>query len=558
MKYFIRTAAVLSVLVAILLGCKTNVSAPVAVTSVTLDKTNVSLVAETNTTLTATVLPANAANKKLTWSSDKPTIASVDAKGTVTAHKAGTAVITVETEDGGKTTSCKVTVKAKPAAPVAVTGVTLNKNELSLEQGTSEKLTETVAPTNATNRKVLWSSGNTTVATVWQDGTVTAHKAGTAVITVKTEDGAKTATCKVTVKPTPKYTVTFSVEGTPANGTLKAMVDDNEIHSGDEVEKDKTITFTATAESGYEVNKWTISTGSFVSGGTDGSKTATVKIGADTTVNVTFQLASKTYTVEGISFMMKGIKAVTNGNVGNSDYDNNKPHTVSLTAYRIGETEVTQELWQAVMGNNPSMFKNDPADGEVQGKRPVERIDWYQAIAFCNELTKKTEGLGESQCVYTVEGHTYTKENALYGKTPEMDMNKKGFRLPTDAEWEWAAKGGKEDKWAGTNDKDQLKNYAWYDENSEHKTHEVKKKQPNGYGLYDMSGNVSEWCWDWYGSLPNPLPADYSGPAAPSDGRVIRSCGWNDFVSTAACARRARGGPYSKRDDLGFRVACRP
>lgn len=110
MKYFVRTAAVLSVFAAILLGCKTNVTTPIAVTGVTLDKPTVSLVAGTSTTLTATVLPANAANKTVAWSSDKSEIASVDKNGTVTAHKVGEAVITVKSEDGGKTASCKVRV----------------------------------------------------------------------------------------------------------------------------------------------------------------------------------------------------------------------------------------------------------------------------------------------------------------------------------------------------------------------------------------------------------------------------------------------------------------
>ena len=472
MKYFVRTAAVLSVFAAILLGCKTNVTTPIAVTGVTLDKPTVSLVAGTNTTLIATVVPANAANKKVTWSSDKPEIASVDAKGTVTAHKAGAAVITVETDEGAKTASCKVTVTAKAA--VAVTEVTLNKSELRLEEGKSEQLTATVAPANATNKTVTWSSNKPDVAAVDKDGKVTAHKVGEATITVTTTDGGKAASC--TVRVLTRYTITYTLNG-GTNGK------DNPAHYTVETE---TITLKPANKADHIFFGW------YVSADFSGEKVTQITKGNS---------GNKELYAKFIEMKMIDIAAVTNGTVGHSGESNNKPHTVSLTAYRIGESEVTQELWQAVMGNNPSRFKgteNPPDGSEVQGKRPVEQVRWYDCIAFCNELTKQA-GLGESECLYySNAGYTnvYTKEDAYAGNEVHLytAMNKKGFRLPTEAEWEWAAKGGKDDKWAGTNDKNKLKEYAWYKDDdggdANDKTHEVKKKQANGYGLYDMSGNV--------------------------------------------------------------------
>ena len=178
--------------------CAVTVKAKaVGVTDVTLDRAELTLTEGETETLTATVRPDNADNRKVTWSSDKTEVATVGGDGKVTAVKAGEAVVTVATEDGGKTATCKVTVKAKA---VNVTEVTLDKTELTLTEGETETLTATVRPDNADNRKVTWSSDKTDVATVDGDGRVTAVKAGVATVTVTTEDGGKTASCKVTVK----------------------------------------------------------------------------------------------------------------------------------------------------------------------------------------------------------------------------------------------------------------------------------------------------------------------------------------------------------------------
>ena len=216
------------------------------------------------------------------------------------------------------------------------------------------------------------------------------------------------------------------------------------------------------------------------------------------------------------------------------------------------------------MGNNPSWFKgteNPPDGSEVQEKRPVENINWYQAIAFCNKLSIACH---LDPC-YTVTGVDFdaltfsaipTSNNSDWNNAV-CNWNKNGFRLPTEAEWEWAAMGGTTDKWAGTDDQTQLGTYAWYYDNSNSKTHEVKKKLANGYGLYDMSGNVWEWCWDRYNTLPNPLPEDYSGAASGSY-RVRRGGGWTSGASRAARAYRGNDSPYDYDDYRGFRLVCRP
>ncbi|MDR2125937.1 MAG: Ig-like domain-containing protein [Prevotellaceae bacterium] len=171
-------------------------SSSVAVTGVKVDPTAASVEVNKTVKITATVEPATATNKKVSWKSSDESVATVDANGTVTGKKAGSATVTVTTEDGGKTATCAITVTA---ASVAVTGVKVEPTTASVGVNKTVQITATVEPANATNKKVTWKSSDESVATVDANGMVTGKKAGSATVTVTTEDGAKTANCAVTV-----------------------------------------------------------------------------------------------------------------------------------------------------------------------------------------------------------------------------------------------------------------------------------------------------------------------------------------------------------------------
>ena len=264
-----------------------------------------------------------------------------------------------------------------------------------------------------------------------------------------------------------------------------------------------------------------------------------------------YNAASGTLTVGSVTYTMKPITVGSGLNLGAGagSGDNNGPHTVTLTAYRMGETEVTQELWIAVMGSNPSHFTGSPIGSEEPLKRPVETVTWFECIDFCNKLTDGTAGLGPSERVYTRSGTTVTQ-----------NLTKRGFRLPTEAEWEWAALGGTADPYSGGSVAGSV---AWHDTISNSKTHQVAQKTANAYGLYDMSGNVWEWCWDLYKPTVPSGGTDPTGPA-PAVGltaRTKRGGSWDTTDDKCKCVYRGGASPddpgYAD-EKIGFRIVCRP
>ena len=241
-------------------------------------------------------------------------------------------------------------------------------------------------------------------------------------------------------------------------------------------------------------------------------------------------------------------------NTGSPCQSNESPvHSVTLSAFQIGETEVTQEQWLSVMGANPSSFTNP-----VCPQCPVERVSWYDALVFCNRLS---ELQGRTPCYYSDAGYTqvYGKSGGTWSLpnsgTVYWNPAAKGYRLPTEAEWEYAARGGSATNvYSGSSTVD---NVAWYDTNSGNTTKAVKGLFQNGYGLYDMSGNVWEWCWDWYEEYgANPA----TDPTGPSTGvyRVLRGGGWHINAEYCRSAYRSNYIPACRSISVGFRLVFVP
>lgn len=461
--------------------------------------------------------------------------------------------------------------------------VTINISEASIELGKQLSLSASVSPGDATPRTIYWSSTNTSVATVNTSGRVTAVAPGECYICATCID--KQALCHITVTPEfvtitldrhearllPNHTLTLTATCSPFDVDLAVTSSDPQVAIPRLVNGtimvvgvgEGTATITVNATDGWgnpdscTVTVYTehgdVNCDGYVSiadvtslidyllSGDDSQiSTANADVNnndnisiADVTTLIDYLLSGiwtweKIYTVNGVSFIMVTVDggtftmgATTEQISDASDYET-PAHEVTLSSYCIGKTEVTQALWEAVMGSNPSYFT-----GNLQC--PVEKVSWDDCQAFISQLNQMT-GLN--------------------------------FRLPTEAEWEYAARGGNMSlghKYAGS---DNINDVAWYwdnipsqNENGDgYGTQAVASKYPNELGIYDMSGNVWEWCQDRFGDYNIDAQTNPTGPSSGTN-HVSRGGGWFDGASGCRVSNRLNDNTAGRSDNHGFRLA---
>jgi formylglycine-generating enzyme required for sulfatase activity len=209
--------------------------------------------------------------------------------------------------------------------------------------------------------------------------------------------------------------------------------------------------------------------------------------------------------------------------------ENENQHEVTISKdYYLGVYEVTQAQYEKVIGKNPSYFQGAIV-GNENADLPVDDVSWYDAVEFCKKLSE----------------------------LPEEKKAGRVYRLPTEAEWEYACRAGSKTAYSFDDEEGLLPEYGWFNRNSSNRTHTVGLLEPNAWGLYDMHGNVWEWCSDWYGDYPKGAVSDSTGLKVGSY-RVSRGGSWGNRAANCRSANRIGYAPGLRFNSLGFRLALSP
>jgi uncharacterized protein YjdB len=536
--------------------------------SLTLDFETLSLEVRETGQLSVTILPVEASNRTIDWLSDNPDVAIVDNSGLVTAKAVGTANIIVMTRRGGKMATCEVTVD-----PASVTSVTLNKATLTLGVGDDEQLTATVLPDYAGDKTVTWESSDPTKATVDEDGVVigvtVCDTDETVIITVTTNNGGFTDTCEVTVVPPIAVTsMTLPTTFYVAVGGRKTLTPTFLPANASKINKVGTWTVSSSTPAGVV----TVDQNGVVSGLITGTATITMTLNTDPTktgsctVTVDLGMLENMVIIPDGTFMMGSPTT----ELGHYDYydpswTDETQHEVTLTkGFYMAKYQITHSQFVEVMEFNPSEFVyygERPIDYGMDFPNwndcPIDCPTWYEAIEYCNKLSE-WEGFTPA---YTITGATVT-----------CNWDANGYRLPTEAEWEFACRAettgpfntGKDTIISGLPGVGGEANFDgdWAPYNGAEAGDylgcpiPVGSYEPNDYGLYDMHGNMDEWCWDWYDEdyYETSPQTDPKGPDSSTGSKVIRGGSFWSGGEELRSAYRDSAGPRSQWWIIGFRL----
>jgi formylglycine-generating enzyme required for sulfatase activity len=219
-------------------------------------------------------------------------------------------------------------------------------------------------------------------------------------------------------------------------------------------------------------------------------------------------------------------------------YSDEKPqHEVTVSSFAMSRFLVTRKLYREILGRGPSEWEGDQEDDLL----PANYVSWFDAVEFCNALSKQ---VGLRPCY---------RRLWLGKKWVRWDRNAEGYRLPTEAEWEYAVRAGTTTRWFCGDEPTELERYAWFDKNSENRVHPVGEKEPNSWGFYDLAGNVWEWCWDWYDDYSSDSATDPAGPLTGAGRRVLRGGAFCYLAWLLRSAVRDWNVPEVRSVVIGFR-----